>query len=220
MNSAAIILAAGASKRFKSATVKQFVNICGKPVFLWSILAFKKIKEFKQIILVVPKNFENRLSVYKKKFKLEIVAGGKERIDSVRAGLNKLREDIEFVAIHDAARPLISKKSILNGLREARKSKAVVISVPSRDTVKSVQSKAWIQKTIPRNKVWLAQTPQIFHKSIILDAYKKIKSNNATDDAQLVELAGYKVKVVLGDYHNIKITEKSDLKIAEMLLNI
>ncbi|MFH0807217.1 MAG: IspD/TarI family cytidylyltransferase, partial [Elusimicrobiota bacterium] len=182
MTSAAIIVAAGASRRFGTDMPKQFYPLFGLPVFLWSVLAFKKIREFSQIILVVPQKYSGSLERYSKKYSFEVVKGGKERFDSVRAGLEKVNTNCRYIAIHDGARPLVTPELILRALKNAKRSGASVLAVPARDTVKLAGAGMKINRTIPRNTVWLAQTPQVFKSSIIREAYGKINPY-ITDDA-------------------------------------
>ncbi|MFC1500830.1 2-C-methyl-D-erythritol 4-phosphate cytidylyltransferase [Elusimicrobiota bacterium] len=220
MRAAVIILAAGSGKRFNSKTPKQFLKLKNKPVFLWSVLAFKKIKAFKQVILVVPRNKLKSLLPVAKKYSLDIIAGGKQRYNSVSKGLKTINGNIDCIAIHDAARPLIKTKTIIKGLKAANKYGASIIAVKAKDTVKSAGSSLLIKNTIPRDMVWFAQTPQIFKAPVIMKAYSKLKSKNITDDAQAIEQMGKKVKIVEGEQTNIKITETSDLKIAKTFLEI
>ena len=218
MSAAAIIVAAGSGKRFNSKVPKQFLDLNGKPVFLWSVLAFKKLKAFVQVIVVVPQKYVAGLKPLGEKNGFELAAGGKERYDSVMAGLKKVRPGVSYVAIHDAARPLITEDIIAGCLREAKKSGAAIVAVSAKDTVKQAKTELFVQKTIPRNTVWLAQTPQIFNKNMLIKAYSGKLRTSITDDAQAVELAGRKPKIVPGRYSNIKITEPLDMKIAALLL--
>lgn len=214
---AAVIVAAGLGRRFKGRIPKQFMPLNGRPMFLWSVLAFLEAPGIRQIVLVVPPGYRGRLSTYRKKYGIEIVPGGKERPDSVRAGLRALGPDIGIVAVHDAARPLVTAAVINSALAGARRHGAALAAVPARDTVKSA-SGAYVSRTIPRNTVWQAQTPQVFKREILERAYRKIGGRPVTDDAQAAELAGYRVALTAGEYFNIKITDKNDLKIAGTLL--
>lgn len=219
MRVAAVIVAAGAGKRFGGKVRKQFVSLSGRPIFEWSVLAFKKLPQVRQIVLVVPpsqigsfKNFPTRRGI-------DIAAGGAERVDSVRAGLSAVRPDIDIVAIHDGARPLVDTATILKSFSAAGKVGGALVCVQARDTVKFSSGKT-VNKTILRNNIWLAQTPQVFKKKVIDSAYAKLKTKHVTDDAQVAEMAGYKVAIVPGNYSNIKITDKQDLKIAKLFLTI
>ena len=215
---AAIIVAAGASRRFKAATPKQFMKLGGLPVFLWSVLAFKKTGKFGQIILVVPKDRVVKLKIPAAKYGFEAIPGGKERADSVHEGIKKLKPGVKIVAIHDGARPLVSKGLILRSLEAAKKFGAAVAAVPANDTVK-ICSGLKVLKTTPRTNVWLAQTPQVFARETIEYAFKKLRARKGiTDDAQIAELAGKPVRVVPGESTNIKLTTKKDFDIAVFLL--
>lgn len=218
MKAAAIIVAAGSGKRFGLPVPKQFLKLKGLPVFLWSILSFKKIKEFKHIIVVIPDRWISTLKKYQKKYDIEFAAGGKERFNSVRSGLKRLRNDIEYVSIHDAARPLVTPALIRRGLEAAVKYGSSVTAFASFDTVKLSGQNLFVSRTVPRNTVWLAQTPQTFRRDIIEEAYKKLRFQHITDDAQAVEKLGKKVKIVPGDYRNIKITDKKDLELVKIFL--
>jgi len=218
MRTAAIIVAAGKSRRFSHKVRKQFANLKGKPVFLWSVEAFSKISAVKQIILVLPKEDMLKYNNLAKKSGLTIVAGGRERHDSVKAGLKAVKNDIDYVAIHDGARPLIRKEIIVNALRLAEKHGASVVAVPAKETIKVSVDGIKVNTTIPRDTVWLAQTPQVFRLAIINEAYASLRVKFVTDDAQVLELYGKTACIVPGDNSNIKITEKADIETAEMLL--
>lgn len=132
MSSAVIIVAAGKGNRFNSRAPKQFLKLGGKPVFLWSVIEFKKIKDFTQIILVVPRGYLKKLSSISKKYGIDLIEGGKERYDSVKAGLEILKRNIKYVAIHDAARPLIEKSMISKCLSTAKKYGSAIVAVPGK----------------------------------------------------------------------------------------
>lgn len=217
-NNAVIIVAGGSGKRFGSKVPKQFLMLAGLPVFIRSVLAYKRTNLFSKIVLVAPAGRLKQLAGFSKQYGFDLVAGGKERSDSVRNGLKALPADIAIVAIHDAARPLITKDVIVRAMESAAKYGAAVASVPARDTVKLANG-GKVLKTIPRTAVWLAQTPQVFKKAVIDKAYKKLGRAKVTDDAQAAEKAGYRVYVTLGDYDNIKITDKRDFDIALNLIS-
>ena len=211
MKISVIITAAGYGKRMGKP--KQFLPILGRPLLEWTVSVFKKIKEINQIILVV--NKEDIKSA--ENLGVEVVEGGKERQDSVKNGLDRVAEDTDLVLIHDGARPLITREIILKAIKECEKHGAVIVGVPVKDTIKKVQAEDIILETIDRTSLWAAQTPQVFKYAIIKRAYDNIKGI-ATDDSKLVEDLGYKVKMILGSYENLKITTPEDLILAEAML--
>jgi 2-C-methyl-D-erythritol 4-phosphate cytidylyltransferase len=218
MKNAAIIVAAGVSKRFGGRVSKQFLNLNGRPMFLWSVEAFASIESFKQIIVVVPFDMVESLSL---KYKTDFVcaAGGNERFDSVKNGLALIGDSIDFIAVHDAARPLISKKDILLVLEKAAKTEAAIAIEKAKDTVKLVSdSGRYILKTLDRTILRNAQTPQIFKAELLKRAYSEKISVGTTDDSQLVENLKFKVSAVEIKFPNFKITTKQDFELAEKIL--
>ncbi|AKL98604.1 2-C-methyl-D-erythritol 4-phosphate cytidylyltransferase [Endomicrobium proavitum] len=215
MKATAIIVAGGSGKRFGSKTPKQFLSLCGKPVFLWSAETFASSKVFKRIIIVVP---ENKITALKKKYKdYFFVSGGKERFDSVRNGLACVEKDTNYVAVHDAARPLINKADILAVLKKAKKTKAAIAVEKTKDTIKTVKS-GFVDKTLDRSVLYNVQTPQIFQAALLKKVYSKKIAPNTTDDSMLVEKSGVKVAVVQTKFPNFKITAKHDFEAAEKIL--
>lgn len=218
MNLAAIIVAGGSGKRFGSAKPKQFLLLQKKPMFLWSILAFKKIKQCKQIILVVPKDKELELKKYKKLYNIDIVCGGKERYNSVINGINCIKDNIDIVAVHDGARPLVTPKIINDVLIKANKYGCAIAACKAKDTIKFSYNGKYIKESINRNNIWQAQTPQIFKTNIIKKIYSNKIQKTITDDAQLAEKYNKKVYLVDSGYENFKITHKEDFKLAEFII--
>ena len=218
MKAAVIIVAAGASRRFGAKTPKQFMPLKGKPLFLWSVRAFKKVPAIKQVILVVPENKLRSLTPFAQQYGFQLTAGGKERIDSVKAGLALLHPSIECVAVHDGARPLVTPELIKQLLSAAVCSGAAIPAVPVKDTIKLSCDGTAVAKTIPRNEIWCAQTPQVFQRPLLEEAYRKLKDTAVTDDAQVAELSGARVTIVQGDRQNMKITERKDLELAKFYL--
>jgi 2-C-methyl-D-erythritol 4-phosphate cytidylyltransferase len=219
MKNAVIIVAAGSGKRFGHKTPKQFLKLNGKPMFMWSIKTFASIKSFIQIIVVVPEHMTESLKKIKNKLltKVKFVHGGKERFDSVKNGLSFIKDDIDFVAIHDAARPLISRQDVLAVLKDAGKTKAAIAVEKTKDTIKLVSTKERILNTLDRNFLRNAQTPQIFETRLLKKAYSK-KMASVTDDSQLVERLKIKVSTVETKFPNFKVTTKLDFALAQKLL--
>jgi 2-C-methyl-D-erythritol 4-phosphate cytidylyltransferase len=218
MKAAVIIVAAGKGKRFGSDTPKQFLNLKGKNVFLWSVLAFNSLSIFKEIIVIVPQNMLSILSrKYKNLAKLKFVAGGKERFDSVKNGIALIGKDIDFIAIHDGVRPLIAKSDILKVLNRAKIDGVAIAVEKTKDTIKEVKN-GFIVKTLDRSKLYNAQTPQIFRKDLLLKAYNRKVPPKTTDDVQLLESLKIKTAIVETEFTNFKITTKQDLEFAKKIL--
>ena len=218
MNFAAIVVAGGAGKRFGSKEPKQFLVLNKKKMFVWSILAFKKVKECKQIILVVPEYRLSEMEKYKTRYKIDVVCGGKERYNSVQNGLKAVKGDMDVVAVHDAARPLITPEIIKKVFDSAVKYGGAIAANVARDTIKFSKNGKSITKSIDRNNIWQAQTPQMFKTKILKKVYSGKIPKNITDDAQLVEKLGKKVMLVDGGYENFKVTQPIDFKLAEYIL--
>ncbi len=226
MKYTAIILAAGQGKRMQSETAKQFLKLSGKPVLYYSLKAFED-SEIDQIILVTGAGEEEKVRLnlverYGFHKVTKIIPGGAERYDSVYCGLEAAQET-DYVLIHDAARPLVTKALIREMLKTVQKSRACVCGVPSKDTMKEVSSDGTVQKTLERSTLWNIQTPQAFEYSLIIAAYKKLfelTDIGITDDASVVEqMTKVPVRIVPGSYDNIKITTPEDLAIAKVLLD-
>ena len=148
-----------------------------------------------------------------------VLPGGKTRCESVRKGLEAVDADTKYILIHDAARPLITQRLVEESLRVCYDEQSVILGVPVKPTIKKVRVKdSTVEATLDRNQLWEVQTPQVFRKDIIMAAHAGTDDLCATDDAFLVERRGHKVKVVRGDYANIKITSPEDLLLGELLL--
>lgn len=218
MKNIAVIAAAGLGKRFGSKIPKQFLNLNGKPVFLWSVNVFASIKSFKKIIVIVPPSMlESLSSKYKAKF--VFTAGGNERSDSIRNALALIEDDVNYIAVHDAARPLILKEDVLLVLKEAVKTKAAIAVEKVKDTVKFISNDGYILKTFDRRVFRNAQTPQIFEANLLKEAYLGGGvSLSITDDSQLLEDLKVKVSVVETKFPNFKITTRQDFEIATAII--
>ncbi|HEY55252.1 MAG TPA: 2-C-methyl-D-erythritol 4-phosphate cytidylyltransferase [Dehalococcoidia bacterium] len=215
----AIIAAAGESQRMNGID-KILAPLGGRPVISYVLAAFGDCQPVDRIVLVVnEKSLEAcRQLIAKEGFSkpVDVCIGGKRRQDSVAAGLSKLK-DCQWVVIHDGARPLVAKELIEQGLKEAQETGAAVAAVPVTDTIKTAGDDRIVLETPSRQNLWAVQTPQVFRLDIITEAYQKAKGE-VTDDASLVEQAGYKVKLYMGSYDNIKITTPGDLSVAETII--
>jgi 2-C-methyl-D-erythritol 4-phosphate cytidylyltransferase len=214
----AVIVAAGESRRMDGID-KVFAPLGGKPALAHVLDAFDSCNSIDQIVVVVSKaNVERCRELIAKEGlskSIEVGVGGRRRQDSVAAGLKHLK-NCDWVVIHDGARPLVTKDLIERGLEAARETGAAVAAVPVTDTIKIADDDRTVLETPVRQNLWAAQTPQVFRFGLISEAYKEAKGE-VTDDASLVEQLGYKVKLYLGAYDNIKITTNYDLLMAEIL---
>ena len=222
----AIVLAAGQGKGMHSKIQKQFLEIQGYPVLYYSLRCFQESPLIRDIVLVTGAESveyckENIVEKYGFTKVVSVVAGGKERYDSVYAGLCACC-DCEYVLIHDGARPFITEEILKRGLDKAGETGACVIGMPSKDTVKIADEDGNVSETPDRSSVWIVQTPQIFQYPLIYGAYTSIRQKEMTgitDDAMVAEHeTGVKIRFSEGSYRNIKITTPEDLVVAEAFL--
>ena len=231
----AIVVAAGKGRRLKSKTPKPLINLGGKPIIIYSLKALSAHPLIKEIIVVTNSLSMRQVIAAIKQHKINkiktIVLGGARRQDSVYNGLRVIWPQTDLVLIHDGVRPFIDVKILSSLIKAAKLCGAAIVGVPVTATIKKVKAKkgsgaflrevkakVTVVETINRENLWEIQTPQVFKKSLILNAYKKFGNIKATDDAMLVEKMSKKVSVVLGSSHNIKITTPEDLMIAKAIL--
>lgn len=219
----AIILAGGRGKRMGSEISKQYIEIKGKPILYYTLKRFIDCKSINSITLVLPEDeIEYCKSEILEKYSLNIdsiVAGGKERQDSVCNALESI-VNTNIVLIHDGARPFVSNKIIEQGIEFAKLYGAAAPGVTPKDTIKIKNKEGFSVDTPNRENLVSVQTPQVFKFNTILECHKKIKKDNivVTDDTTVVELYGNKVYLYEGDYTNIKVTTPEDLVLAERLV--
>lgn len=224
MKTIALITAGGKGQRMQSPTAKQFLLLGGKPILAQTIAVFEACPIVDEIFVIAPQDEMAKVQtdiIEKYHFKkvLKVVRGGRRRQQSVWNGLRAIKSDCSWVVVHDGVRPLITPQLIEAGIMEAQQTGAAIVAVPARDTVKRLAPGGKLQ-TLPREEIWLAQTPQIFEFSLLCQAHHKANQDKftGTDDASLVERLGQPVSLIPGDYGNIKITTPEDLKIAETLV--
>jgi 2-C-methyl-D-erythritol 4-phosphate cytidylyltransferase len=217
---AAILLAAGRGKRFGGPVRKQYLVLQGKPLLWWSLKAFNDCPFISDMILVGPSDdlllLNRQARAWRFRKLKSIVAGGKERSDSVKEGLKRLPEGCRWVAIHDSVRCLIRPREIEAVWKAAKRYKAALAASPSRDTVKMASPDGFVHASPDRKSVWLAQTPQIFERALLERAHSQAHGA-VTDDAQVVERLGQRVKLVETSTENIKVTLPFDLEIAKAI---
>jgi 2-C-methyl-D-erythritol 4-phosphate cytidylyltransferase len=216
-----VIVAAGAGVRTGPSEPKQFRPILGVPMLLRALRPFTSHPDVGQVVVVLPPGLEARPPEWLAKLvgdRLILAAGGATRAQSVRAGLRALPSDAVLVLIHDGARPFVTRETIDGVLTKARSGVGAVAAIPVSDTVKDVEQER-ITKTVPRNRLWRAQTPQAFPRAMLDRAYAGLGNGDTapTDDAELCERAGFAVDVVPDSPYNLKVTTADDFRIAEAL---
>ena len=216
----AIIPGAGVGSRFGEK--KQFKNLNGKPLWAHTLKPFILSSLIDEIIFIVEENLVSiiKKSVFFKQYvkekEIKIAKGGLRRMDSVLNGVQLSKKTNDIVCIHDVARPFV-KKSLINKTIEACKDyDGAILAVPSIDTVKNVEN-VIIKNTLNRNQIWMAQTPQTFHKDKLLKAFNDNINVNVTDESTLMELSGFSIKIINGGEKNFKITKKIDWKLAKII---
>ena len=214
-----IIVAGGSGRRMGGTLPKQFMMLGNEPVLARTINRMREALPSSQIVVVLPqehvelwKNIAARFEVAKH----EIALGGKERFHSVKSGIEALSDDVKTIAVHDAVRPLFSKKLIIKLILEAEKHDAVIPVVAPADSYRVIDGEA--SKIIDRSMLRMVQTPQVFNAQTLRKAYEQPFSAEFTDDASVVEAAGHKITLIEGERENIKITTPSDMVIAEAII--
>ena len=221
---AAVIVAAGKGKRMGTEISKQFLPLRGKEILAHTVEKFEHAENIRDIVLVTGQDslqdVQDMAQEYGWQKIISVVAGGKERQDSVWNGLLAVSEDTEIVLIHDGVRPFVTEDILTLSIETAVEMGGCVAGVPAKDTIKVCNSENIAVDTPDRSTLWQIQTPQTFQKERIVKAYKQAKDAGfiGTDDASLAEYGGYPVKVIMGSYRNIKITTQEDLLIGEAFL--
>jgi 2-C-methyl-D-erythritol 4-phosphate cytidylyltransferase len=225
-----VVVAAGAGVRAGPGEPKQFRAILGVPMLLRALRPFTSHPEVRHVIVVLPPGYADQPPEWLGKLRgdgLGLVAGGAQRADSVRAGLEALGSDATVVLVHDAARPFVSRGTIDAVIARARAGVGAVAGVPASDTLKevgqgSLRPTPRITRTVDREHIWRAQTPQGFPRQMLLDAYAQLNDSTLnggapSDDAEVCERAGFPVELVPDSPYNVKITTADDFRIAEAL---
>lgn len=214
-----VIPASGSGTRFGGKIPKQFLKVNGREILAYTLKKFESIDFLKGIVIAAKPEYFSLISeiVSKYRFKkiIGIVSGGETRMASVFNGLSVLNcSKNDIVAVHDAVRPFVSKSHLVTLFRFCEKYGSVIPALPVPDTVKEIKNKNFISRTISRENLMLAQTPQVFRYGEMLKSYEKAMIDNyiGTDESSILEYAGYKVRIIEGERKNIKITTKEDSK--------
>lgn len=226
MTASAIITAGGRGVRFGDAAPKQFAALGGKPLLAHSVETFSSLEIIGEIVLVAPEDWvehaEREIAGIAGSKVSRVVPGGPERQHSVENGFNALSGAPDIVVIHDGVRPFAEPSLIEEVIREAARHGAALAALPAGDTVKKSGPSGLVEATIPRDTLWLAQTPQAFKYDLLKEAFDRARADGfvATDEALLVERIGGSVKLVAGSPYNIKITTREDLVLGELILSL
>lgn len=218
----AILVAAGDSRRM--GFDKLFATIAGQPVIAHTIRAFERTSSVNEIIVVAREDRHEKIKgiVRAEKFgKIQsIVRGGKHRQDSVRAGLDALGSAAQYVAVHDAARPLVTPEQIERVFKQCQKHRAAALAESINDTLKRADSDLLVAGSVDRDQLYAMQTPQIFERQLLEEAYRAVYRDNVpvTDEVSAVERLGHRVVLVVNEDHNFKITYPRDLPLAKFVL--
>ncbi len=221
---AAIVPAAGSGRRFGDQRNKLFASLAGSPLWYHGAARLAARSEVGRIVMPISETDKDRFTgQYQSlvhELGIELVVGGAERTDSVRAGLAAIAGDdaVQFVAVHDAARPLVSDSDLAAVFAAASQFGAAILATPVSGTLKRDLGQGYACETVDRRNLWIALTPQVFRLELLTSAYAKHRGRAATDDAQLVERIGHRVALVHGSADNLKITLPEDLALAEAIL--
>ena len=225
MLAAAIIPAAGRGERMGASLPKALTPLLGKPLLTWTLQAVLESGAVSEIVVAVPSGEEDAFDEAARESRnaqvsVRLVIGGETRQESVSNCLAELPPECELVAVHDAARPLLTGRIMLDVLTRAIATGAAIAAVPAKDTIKLCSSEGIVTETPDRSRAWLVQTPQCFRRDLLESAHEAARAEHymATDDAALVERLGKPVHVVMGSYENIKITTPEDVLVCEEIL--
>jgi len=219
-----IFPAAGQGKRMQAGINKVLLTLGNEPILVRTLRVFSAVSEVEELVVVVAadevKTVEDQLCKVSGLKPFKVVAGGSERQYSIYNGLQLVSETADVVLVHDAARPLVTERTIQAVIDGARQNGGAIAAVPAKNTIKVVDCDGLVESTPSRSTLWEVQTPQGFRREILIKANEQALADDflGTDDASLVERIGVKVAVVKSDYRNIKITTPEDLLIAEAFL--
>jgi 2-C-methyl-D-erythritol 4-phosphate cytidylyltransferase / 2-C-methyl-D-erythritol 2,4-cyclodiphosphate synthase len=216
MHVTAIVAAGGRGRRFGAPVPKQFLCIAGRPILQWSVEALLRSPQVAELVVAVPAEVLADLPRYLRAGRVSVVEGGERRQDSVANAFDAASTAAEVVLVHDAARPFVDEGTIARAVAAAAESGAAIAALSASDTVKWTADGRFIDRTLPRDAIFLAQTPQAFRREVLAEAIALGRAGTeATDEAALAEQAGHRVRLVEGSRRNIKVTTPDDLLIAE-----
>ncbi len=217
-----VIVAAGSGKRMGGQRNKLWLPLAGEPILAHTVRLFATHPDIDEVVLVVSEadHAEVIALISAEKLPVVVTLGGAERQDSVRNGLASLSANCDYVLVHDAARPFVTRKQISDMINQVQQDQATIMAVPVKDTIKVVGANGLVESTPARESLWAVQTPQAFRMSLLREAHQAAEAAGklGTDDAMLVEWMGHPVSIMQGSYENIKITTPDDLWFGEEIL--
>jgi len=216
MRAGAVLLAAGSGSRFGKGRPKQLHLLGNRPLFYWPLRTLSRIPEIAEIVLVAPQTatglFERWVGKWRFRTLKSVVPGGSTRNESVCRGIQALSADLDVVLVHDAARPLVSSRLILDVLKASQAYGASLAAIPVKDTLKRERPGSFVKETVKRDGLWMAQTPQAFRMNLAARWFAK-PAISVTDDVQVFEKSNVRVKLVPGSPMNLKVTYPEDLEL-------
>jgi len=224
---ALVVPAAGSGSRMGAETPKPYLTIAGKTILEHTLLQFSQVKAIKELIVSTSEFYKGQTqeivaSVFSD-IKLKVVEGGSERQDSVFKAIQLVSDSSDLIAVHDAVRPFVSRQLILECIRAASKREfdGAILAAPAKDTIKEVEDAGYVVSTPERERMWQAQTPQIFKREVLLKAYNNARKSKymGTDDSSLVEIIGGRISVIKSTTDNFKITYPLDFELAKLILS-
>ncbi|ATF10727.1 2-C-methyl-D-erythritol 4-phosphate cytidylyltransferase [Brevibacillus sp. HB1.1] len=222
MSTGVVIVAAGSGKRMGGQRNKLWLPLAGEPILAHTVRLFATHPDIDEVVLVVSEadHAEVTTLISAEKLTVVVTLGGAERQDSVRNGLASLSANCDYVLVHDAARPFVTRKQISHMIKQVQQDQATIMAVPVKDTIKVVGATGLVESTPARESLWAVQTPQAFRMSLLREAHQAAEAAGklGTDDAMLVEWLGHPVSIMNGSYENIKITTPDDLWFGEEIL--
>lgn len=222
MSTGVVIVAAGSGKRMGGQRNKLWLPLAGEPILAHTVRLFATHPDIDEVVLVVSEadHAEVTTWILAEKLKAVVTLGGAERQDSVRNGLASLSANCDYVLVHDAARPFVTRKQISDMIKQVQQDQATIMAVPVKDTIKVVGATGLVESTPARESLWAVQTPQAFRMSLLREAHQaaEVAGKLGTDDAMLVEWLGHPVSIMNGSYENIKITTPDDLWFGDEIL--
>ncbi|MFC8689025.1 2-C-methyl-D-erythritol 4-phosphate cytidylyltransferase [Brevibacillus porteri] len=222
MSTGVVIVAAGSGKRMGGQRNKLWLPLAGEPILAHTVRLFATHPDIDEVVLVVSEADRAEVTTWilAEKLTAVVTLGGAERQDSVRNGLASLSANCDYVLVHDAARPFVTRKQISDMIKQVQQDQATIMAVPVKDTIKVVGATGLVESTPARESLWAVQTPQAFRMSLLREAHQAAEAAGklGTDDAMLVEWLGHPVSIMNGSYENIKITTPDDLWFGEEIL--